>query len=69
MLANWRMPRFVGVRALERVVVATERSHVGYAAAFCCGRIADGGVVFVQVATAQTVAELGMIDAVRAPRQ
>ena len=57
------------MRALERVVVATERAHVGDAAAFGCGRIADGGVVFVKVVTAQTVAELGMIDAVRAPRQ
>ena len=62
---NWRMPRFVG--APERVV-SRPNAHVGYAAAFSLRRIADGGVVFVQ-ATAQTVAELGMIDAVRAPRQ
>ena len=58
-----------GVRALERVIVATERSHVGDAAAFGRSSLADGVVVFVQVMTAQTVAELGMIDAVRAPRQ
>ena len=57
------------MRALERVVVATERAHVGDAAAFCCGCIADGGVVFVQVMTAQTVAEFGMIDAARATGQ